>query len=47
MADIVEELNAIDKYWMGHEIRFPIHDAIEKINDQLDEQDGREEDDDA
>lgn len=39
MADIAAELNTIYNKWMGHEIRNPIHDAIEKINDQLNEQD--------
>ena len=45
MADILSELNTIENDWMGHEIRFPIHDAIEKINKQLDEQDAGIEDD--
>lgn len=39
MADIVTELNAIYNNWMGVDIRFPIHDAIEKINDELNAQD--------
>lgn len=38
MAQITTELNTIANYWMGEEIRFPIHDAIEKINTQLEEQ---------
>jgi hypothetical protein len=38
MAKITRELNTIDNKWFGHEIRFPIHDAIEKINIQLEEQ---------
>lgn len=44
MADIVAELNTIHNDWMGYEIRYPIHDAIKKINDQINEQDaGNEE----
>ena len=43
MADIVTELNTIYNDWMGYEIRFPIHDAIKKINDQLNEQDDGQE----
>lgn len=39
MADIVTELNTIYNEWMGIDIRFPIHDAIEKINDELNAQD--------
>lgn len=39
MADIVTELNAIYNNWMGVDIRYPIHDAIKKVSDQLDEQD--------
>lgn len=39
MADIVTELNTIYNEWMGIDIRFPIHDAIEKINDELNTQD--------
>lgn len=38
MAYITEELNTIYNYWLGEEIRFPIHDAISKINDQLEMQ---------
>lgn len=38
MAQITRELNTIKNKWFGHEIRFPIHDAIEKINTQLEEQ---------
>lgn len=38
MARITRELNIIENKWFGHEIRFPIHDAIEKINTQLEEQ---------
>ena len=39
MADIVTELNTIYSNWMGVDIRFPIHDAIEKINNELNAQD--------
>lgn len=39
MADIVAELNTIYNNWMGVDIRFPIHDAIEKINNELNAQD--------
>lgn len=39
MADITTELNTIYNDWMGFEIRFPIHDAIEKINNELNDQD--------
>ena len=39
MADIVTELNTLYNNWMGVDIRFPIHDAIEKINDELNAQD--------
>ena len=38
MARITEELNVINNHWLGEEIRFPIHDAIDKINIQLEEQ---------
>lgn len=38
MAKITRELNTIDNNVLGSEIRFPIHDAIEKINIQLEEQ---------
>lgn len=43
MAEITLELNTIFNDWMGYEIRMPIHDAIKKINDQINEQDAGEE----
>ena len=38
MAKITRELNTIDNNVLGGKIRFPIHDAIDKINTQLEEQ---------
>jgi hypothetical protein len=38
MADIFNEMQIIANYWMGYDIRLPIHDAIENINDQLEAQ---------
>ena len=35
MARITQELNTIYNYWLGEEIRFPIRDALYKINEQI------------
>ncbi len=42
MADIVSELNAIDNGQYGIDIRDAIHDAIDKINTQIDAQNAGE-----
>lgn len=48
MADITYELNIIKNKRYGEDIRNEIHDAIDKINKQLDAQDaGEESEDDA
>ena len=47
MADLTIELNTIQNGRYGIDIRDAIHDAIDKINTQVDEQDAGEEADDA
>lgn len=38
MANITTELNTIENRSKGEHIRFPIHDAIQKINQQIEDQ---------
>lgn len=47
MAEIANELNTIRNGRYGIDIRDAIHDAIDKINTQVDEQNAGEEVDDA
>lgn len=42
MAEIVNELNAIENGQYGIDIRDAIHDAIDKINAQIDAQNAGE-----
>ena len=47
MANITTELNTIENRSKGEHIRFPIHDAIQKINQQIEDQNaGIEQEDD-